>query len=142
MKEAKRRTGSATFLTRFSPRLGGEFITKKSARLLHIVIHLCTLDGTGGLRSFLQSIFLGQFPKYKKYIFSFPCKGSLANPNPPIRFQTNTSQKDSHIPLQPPDHKFQGAGRACGTWSSAWMDARYGLITTGQVSLNANIDHV
>ena len=43
---------------------------------------------------------------------------------PLIRFQTNTSQ-DSHIPLEPPELKFQGAGRACGTWSSAWMDARY-----------------
>ena len=46
-KEAKRRMVSATFLTRFSPKLGGKFTTRKLVRLPRIVTHLCTLDGTG-----------------------------------------------------------------------------------------------
>ena len=86
----------------------------------------------------VQVINFGQLPNLKTCIFQFlygmfSPESCLCRVEYEIgrhwfffspRFQTNTSQ-DSHIPIQPPEHKFQGAGRACGTWSSAWMDARY-----------------
>ena len=46
-KEAKRRMVSVTFRTRFSPKPGGKFTTRKLVRLPRIVTPLCTLDGTG-----------------------------------------------------------------------------------------------
>ena len=60
-KEAKRRTVSAIFRTRFSRKLGGGFTMRKWVRLPRIVTHLSTLDGTGDLGSFILKIYFSEW---------------------------------------------------------------------------------